>query len=782
MRIKFTSAILLVALMFSCKSATTHQEADTTATANHEVIPAPQMISKPSMNANKPFVLTANTKITYPKGNVDLERYAGFLKEYIQKQSGIALNIAPDEGKPSNNIVLLQNYNNDNKEGYQVNIDADHITINGASKAGTFYGVQFLRKSIPVLKTKKIIFPAQQITDQPYFAYRGGHLDSARHFFTADSIRIFIDMLALHNMNRFHWHLTDDQGWRFESKKYPELTVIGSTRSQTMVGKQWTTFDGKPHGGFYTQQEMKDIVKYAADRNITIIPEIDLPGHMVAVLATYPQLGCTGGPYKVRETWGIADDVLCAGNQETYNFIKNILEEVTEIFPSQYIHIGGDECPKVSWKKCPKCQAKIKELGIKGDDKHSAEEYLQSHIITYAEQVLASKNRRIIGWDEILEGGLAPNATVMSWRGISGAIEAAKSNHDAIMTPMSFCYFDFYQTDKVDTEPLAIGGYVPVERVYSFNPYPDALTPDQQKHILGVQANIWTEYMKTFKHVEYMALPRYAALAEVQWHNPKDAKNYSAFLQRLLRLINIYQLEGYNYAKHIFNVRAEVKPEVGDIKVTFSCLENTPIYYTTDGTEPTKNATVYTQPLKITKTTDLKAKAFGSEGESSWGQKFIFNKATVRPITFLSKPTHNYTFNGAITLVDGQRGNKNSRSGQWLGFSEAPCEVVITLPENTPIKEVSFKSFIDTGDWIYPPTHFEVQGSTDGKNYETLAKEDYQLPTKHFREIKDYKLSFKEKKVTYLKVKINEVNKIPAFHNGATGKPGFLFIDEIEVN
>ena len=370
----------------------------------------------------------------------------------------------------------------------------------------------------------------------------------------------------------------------------------------------------------------------------------------------------------------------------------------------------------------------------------------------------------------------------MSWRGISGAIEAAKSNHDAIMTPMSFCYFDFYQTDKVDTEPLAIGGYVPVERVYSFNPYPDALTPDQQKHILGVQANIWTEYMKTFKHVEYMALPRYAALAEVQWHNPKDAKNYSAFLQRLLRLINIYQLEGYNYAKHIFNVRAEVKPEVGDIKVTFSCLENTPIYYTTDGTEPTKNATIYTQPLKITKTTDLKAKAFGSEGESSWGQKFIFNKATVRPITFLSKPTHNYTFNGAITLVDGQRGNKNSRSGQWLGFSEAPCEVVITLPENSPIKEVSFKSFIDTGDWIYPPTHFEVQGSTDGKNYETLAKEDYQLPTKHFRDIKDYKLSFKEKKVTYLKVKINEVNKIPAFHNGAAGKPGFLFIDEIEVN
>ena len=401
----------------------------------------------------------------------------------------------------TNAISLLQNYSNDNKEAYQVTITTNNITINGSSKAGTFYGVQFLRKSIPVQKVSKVTFPAKVITDKPFFAYRGAHLDSARHFFSADSVRIYIDMLALHNINKFHWHLTDDQGWRFESKKYPELTVVGSTRSQTMLGKEWDKFDGKPHGGFYTQQEMKELVKYAAERNITIIPEIDLPGHMVAVLATYPKLGCTGGPYKVRETWGVAEDVLCAGNDETYDFIKNILEEVTEIFPSEYIHIRGDECPKNSWKKCSKCQAKIKALGIKGDAKHTAEEYLQSHIITFAEEVLAKKGRKMIGWDEILEGGLAPNATVMSWRGISGAIEAAKSNHDAIMTPMSFCYFDFYQTDKVDIEPLAIGGYVPVERVYSFNPYPDALTPDQQKHILGVQANIWTEYMKTCREI-----------------------------------------------------------------------------------------------------------------------------------------------------------------------------------------------------------------------------------------------------------------------------------------
>ena len=778
MKIKLTSALLLLITIISCKSTTNNQGEST---ANYEVIPLPEMITTPQTDADKPFVLTADTKITYPEGDASLQQYAGFLQEYIKKQAGIEVNIAPNQNNETNTIALLQNYQNNNKEAYQVVVNAKNITVNGASKAGTFYGIQLLRKSIPVQKVGKVIFPAKEITDKPYFAYRGAHLDSARHFFTADSVRIYIDMLALHNINKFHWHLTDDQGWRFESKKYPELTVVGSTRSQTMVNKQWDTFDGKPHGGFYTQQEMKDIVKYAADRNITVIPEIDLPGHMVAALATYPQLGCTGGPYKVRETWGIAEDVLCAGNPETYDFIKNILEEVTEVFPSEYIHIGGDECPKDSWKKCPKCQAKIKELGIKGDAKHTAEEYLQSHIITFAEDVLAKKGRKIIGWDEILEGGLAPNATVMSWRGIGGAIEAAKSNHDAIMTPVSYCYFDYYQTDKTDKEPLAIGGYVPVERVYSFNPYPDALNKEQQKHILGVQANVWTEYIKTFKHVQYMVLPRFAALAEVQWEDPSKPKDYNQFLQRLMRLLPIYQLEGYNYAKHIFDLRAEVKPEVGDIQVTFSCLQDTPIYYTTDGSEPTKSSNVYKEPLKLTQDTHLKAKVFGQETESSFEQQFLFNKATVRPIEFLSKPSYNYTFGGAITLVDGRKGGTNSRSGEWLGFSEAPCEVVITLKENTPVKEVRFNALIETGDWIYPPTSFEVWGSKDGKSYNLLAKENYALPNKALKEIKTYSLSFPEKEVTYLKVKINGVNKIPAFHQGAAGKPGFLFIDEIQV-
>ena len=322
MKIKLTSALLLLMTMISCKSTTTNGEGST---ANYEIVPTPEMITNPQTEADKPFVLTADTKLIYPEGDAALQQYAGFLQEYIKKQTGIEVKVAPNQNDEANTISLSQNYSNDNKEAYQVTITANNITINGASKAGTFYGVQFLRKSIPVQKVSKVTFPAKIITDKPYFAYRGAHLDSARHFFSADSVRIYIDMLALHNINKFHWHLTDDQGWRFESKKYPELTVVGSTRSQTMLGKEWDKFDGKPHSGFYTQQEMKELVKYAAERNITIIPEIDLPGHMVAVLATYPKLGCTGGPYKVRETWGVAEDVLCAGNDETYDFIKNIL-------------------------------------------------------------------------------------------------------------------------------------------------------------------------------------------------------------------------------------------------------------------------------------------------------------------------------------------------------------------------------------------------------------------------------------------------------------------------
>ncbi len=470
--------ILLCSGLFSCSSGVIQQ-------ANYEVIPLPQEIKITTGN----FVLNDRTSIVYPKDNKEMQQNANLLAEYIHQMSGKKLKVT-DEPVTSNAIILATGLNADNAEAYQLKVTQDNVTITGTSEAGTFYGIQTLRKSLPITNKGDISLPAAEINDYPRFSYRGVHLDVSRHFFPADSVKHFIDMMALHNINRLHWHLTDDQGWRIEIKKRPELTTIGSKRSETVIGHNSGEYDGIPYSGFYTQDEAREIVKYAKERHITVIPEIDLPGHMQAALAAYPELGCTGGLYEVWKMWGVSEDVLCAGNDKTLTFIEDVLNEIVDIFPSEYIHVGGDECPKVRWKKCPKCQARIKELGLKADKGHTAEQRLQSYIINYAEQFLNGKGRQIIGWEEILEGGLAPNATVMSWRGIEGGIEAVKHKHDAIMTPSSFLYFDYYQTMDTDNEPPAIGGYVPLEKVYSYEPVPQILTPEEAKHIVGVQAKI----------------------------------------------------------------------------------------------------------------------------------------------------------------------------------------------------------------------------------------------------------------------------------------------------
>ena len=429
-------------------------------TADFNIIPQPQQVIA---DASAPFVLNANTVICLQTNSQDMKRNASMLASYIKEATGISPTIGKFvKGSPA--IILSIDKTISNAEGYKLNANAKQISIAGASAAGVFYGIQTLRKSLPLCsgKATQLSIPAVQITDAPRFAYRGTHLDVSRHFVTTDSIRQFIDMLALHNINRFHWHLTDDQGWRIEIKKYPLLTAIGSKRAQTVIGHNSGKYDGKPYSGYYTQKEIREIVKYAADRYITIVPEIDLPGHMQAALAAYPELGCTGGPYKVWEIWGISDDVLCAGNDKTMKFIDDVLKEVVGLFPSKYIHVGGDECPKVRWKDCPKCQARIKALHLEAKDGHSAEERLQSYVITHATKLLKSMGRNIIGWDEILEGGLAEGATVMSWRGESGGIAAAKQNHDVIMTPNTYLYFDYYQSLDKANEPDAIGGYLPL--------------------------------------------------------------------------------------------------------------------------------------------------------------------------------------------------------------------------------------------------------------------------------------------------------------------------------
>ena len=625
--------------------------------------------------------------------------------------------------------------------------------------------------------------PCAHIDDAPRFSYRGMHLDVARHFFSVDEVKRYIDLLAMHKLNVFHWHLTDDQGWRIEIKKYPKLTEIGSIRKHTMVEKNFDQYDNTPYGGYYTQDQIRDIVNYAKERFITIIPEVDLPGHMVAALASYPSLGCTGGPYEVQGVWGVHPDVLCAGKEETYEFVTDVLSEVIELFPSRYIHIGGDECPKDRWKKCPLCQARIRKLGLKTDKEHTAEERLQSYFMTRVEKFLNENNRQIIGWDEILEGGAAPNATVMSWRGTDGGVQAAKLRHNVVMTPNTYLYFDYYQSEDTQTEPLAIGSYVPLERVYDFEPVPDTLDNDSKKYILGAQANLWTEYISDFKQVEYMLLPRLDALSEVQWTQPEN-KNWVNFLDRLQHNIQVYDLKEYNYGKHIFGINPEYRiiPEKHCIEVTLRTQGDAPVYYTLDGTVPTEKSTRYTQPIELTENADLKAIVVRSGMKTNMFEKeYVFNKATARKITLNSVPNDRYTFKGGQTLVDGMTGDMGFATGRWIGFSPGDLDAVIDLGETTFISKVELGILFDKDNWIFPSDHISVSVSQDGVKYNSVADTVLVLPDQSMKNSRMIQgVTFDPVNTRYVKIKANSVKSLPAWH-GAKGKPGFLFVDEINI-
>lgn len=749
-------------------------------TADFNIIPRPQQVN---VSNDAPFTLNAKTVISLGTNSQDMKRNANMLASYIEQATGIR----PTVGKSKNGtaIVLTIDKTIANAEGYKLDADAKQIRIAGASAAGVFYGIQTLRKSLPLVngKASKVSIPAVHITDAPRFAYRGTHLDVSRHFVTADSVRQFIDMLALHNINRFHWHLTDDQGWRIEIKKYPLLTQIGSKRAQTVIGHNSGKYDGKPYSGFYTQKQIRDIVKYAADRYITIVPEIDLPGHMQAALAAYPDMGCTGGPYEVWQKWGVSDNVLCAGNDKTLTFIDNVLKEITQLFPSKYIHVGGDECPKTQWQKCPKCQARIKALNLEAKDGHSAEERLQSYIITHASNYLKSLGRNTIGWDEILEGGLAEGATVMSWRGESGGIAAAKQHHDVVMTPNSYLYFDYYQSLDKANEPIAIGGYLPLETVYSYEPMPKELTADEARHIIGVQANIWTEYMPTFKQMQYMALPRLAALSEVQWSQPA-LKDYNSFTNRLTEFTHLYDRLGYNYAKHLYNVAIHVDSDNKwrEILIHMTTAGNAEIRYTLDGTEPTANSTLYTGAIVLQKSAKIRAAAFRDGKRSSvTSQDISFNKATACPVELL-QPTHkNYTYKGGATLTDGLLGDKGFGTGRWLGFSGNDLEAVIDLKQNTDVSSVSLNTCVDKGSWIFDARNIEVSVSADGKSFTKVASKS--LPALEEQtpdNIYTYELTFPQTTTRYVKVTATSEHNIPEWHGGK-GKPAFLFVDEISV-
>ena len=674
-------------------------------------------------------------------------------------------------------------------EGYELNVDGEGIEVRASQFPGFLYALQSLGQLLPaaVYGTEPAPdaaweVPCVKIADAPRFAYRGMHLDVARHFFSVDEVKRYIDVMAIHKLNTLHWHLTDDQGWRIEIKRYPELTAVGSIRKATVVRKEWGTYDGTPYGGFYTQDEIRDVVKYAADRGVTVIPEIDLPGHMLAALTAYPELGCTGGPYEVWGRWGVADDVLCPGREKTFEFLEGVLTEVMELFPSEYIHIGGDECPKVRWEKCPRCQAKIRQLGLKDDGEHTAEHYLQSYVTDRIGKFLAQHGRRIIGWDEILEGRAPSDAVVMSWRGSEGGIAAAKLGHDVIMTPNSHFYFDYYQSLDTDAEPFGIGGYIPMEQVYSYDPAFPELTPEQQKHSLGVQANLWTEYVLSDEHLEYMLLPRLAALSEVQWCLP-ETKDWNRFIGSF-RMDEIYSQMGYEFAKHIFGVTASyaVDPEKGGVVMTLTTQGGAPIRYTLDGSDPTASSPLYKAPVTIGESCTFKAAAL-REGMQTpvYARKFDFNKATGRRIALNAAPTLKYTYGGASLLVDGYRGGPVYSNGAWIGFLNEPLDVTIDMQGAKPYSAVTVESLVEKGEWVFPPSSVGVYLSDDGREFTEAALMSVPQETAGSPDgVKPFKVLFPETSARYLRVVARTVDPIPAWH-GAAGQKAHMFVDEIIV-
>ena len=533
---RLAPGLFAVVLFTACRPAATVK-------GNLDVIPQPQEIVL--ARDTTPFIIDRSTTIVYPATNEKMHRTADFLATFIKEMTGTEIRVS-DKEKSSNAIILAVDSTMGHPEGYKLQITPEKVLLTGGSEAGVFYGIQTIHKALPILKDGKVAaaLPTGTVTDFPRFRYRGFMIDVGRHFFPVSYLKQMIDLMALHNINYFHWHLTEDQGWRIEIKKYPKLTEIGSKRDSTIIDWETKKFDGKPHSGFYTQDEAREIVRYAADRFITVVPEIDLPGHTTAALASYPELGCTGGPYKVLCSFGVFPDVLCAGNDQTLQFTKDVLDEIMDIFPSEYIHIGGDECPKSRWEKCPKCQAKIKELGIKALPKHSKENQLQTYFMSELEKEINAHGRRMLGWDEVLEGGLTPNSTIMSWRGIQGGIEAARQHHDVIMTPIQRLYFSNPRINKMT-------GFEWMNRVYNFEPVPAELTDAEKKFVIGTQGCIWTEWTADSTKMEWQILPRMAALSEIQWTLPEH-KNFERFMERLPEMLKIYSSLDYGYREDVF--------------------------------------------------------------------------------------------------------------------------------------------------------------------------------------------------------------------------------------
>ena len=692
--------------------------------ADYNVIPQVQNLS---VKDGDVYVFDSSRKLVYDNQDSrrSLELFAQDLEELVGIRPSVAAGTSEDA---KDNVYFTLDLQDGGKEAYTINVSSDGILVRAVAPEGIYRATRTLLKSVGSEKTSSVEFPSAEVSDWPRFGYRGLMLDVSRHFSDVEMVKRTIDMLALHQLNIFHWHLTDDQGWRIEIKSHPELTEIGAWRDDTVVGRylggtDYPT-DGKRHGGFYTQEQIREIVAYAKERYIEIIPEIDLPGHTSAVLAAYPQLGCEDKEYKVANRWGVIRDVLCAGNPASLDLFKDIMDEVCDLFPGKYIHLGGDECVKDRWKACPKCQRKIRELGLKDGSRYSKEDYLQSWFMGEVASFVQSKGKRVIGWDEILEGVPMDDSVIMSWRGTEGGITAARMGHDVVMTPTSDMYFDQSQTLASQLEEIPVGGFINVMKVYSYEPLPASLTPEQQKHILGCQANVWCEYMPEERIRQYQILPRLAALSEVQWTMP-ERKNYKDFLKRLPKMLSIYDHYGYNYAKHIFDVACSysVNVEKGSLEMSLSTLGNDPIYYTLDGTSPqTKKARLYDDtPIVISSPSELKVSVLrnGKFTKEETLFKLDCNKATFKKVNISTTLNIMQAHLPHEILTDGIIGSLRCDDYRWMSCT-GRMSLVLDLGKSESFSRIGWVALNSQSENILVPQNVKIQISEDGKQYCTI--------------------------------------------------------------
>ena len=728
------------------------------------------------------FTIDAKTSIEYASDNKDLSAAAGFLLSTIKNLSGYKLHV--NSGAAHSISLQIRKNEGLGKEGYQLKVTPASIIVSANTRAGILYGIQTLLQTLPGTRTNAPLnIPAMEVKDYPRFAWRGMHLDVSRHFFSAELVKEYIDLMARYKLNTFHWHLVDDQGWRLEIKKYPELTRTGAWRVD-QLDKVWgsrpqaTPEEKANYGGYYTQEQVKEIIAYAAERNVTIIPEIEMPGHSAAAIASYPALSCkqlpqlpmTGGNYT-----NIASNY-CAGNDSVFLFLQDVLSEVIQLFPSTYIHVGGDEVEKDPWKQCSRCQARIKAEGLKN------EEELQSYFMKRIEKFIISKHRKMIGWDEILEGGLAPEAAVMSWRGEDGGIQAAKMKHLVVMTPGVPCYFDHYQAGP-EGEPVAIGGMNTLKRVYDYEPIPKELDSTDAHYVLGAQANLWTEFITTAEQVQYMVLPRMLALAEVTW-SPKKERNWESFNQRLQPNFRYFDQKGYHYCKG--NFKAEIKPlsQKGKLSVALSTeVANAVIHYSTDGTEPGLTSPVYTGPFTLSTSTVVKAvtvingKVMSNQATV---QPFVVHQALGQDVSYQFPVSKYYMADGKNALTDGIRGSL-AHNKYWHGLEGHDLVATIDLGSEKSVHSITLGCLQRYTDWIFLPTAVQFEISNDGINYTMAATIPNTIATTEKAPlIKDFTATLDATSTRFIRVSAKVLEACPKGHPGE-GKPAWIFADELIV-